>query len=74
MAFLREAVELQKVYLIEQLMAQGIVERGNTDLYQKPISEIVHDYEHFCLEFDKDYALKFLRYRPLQKDEKLDFQ
>ncbi|WP_066188610.1 MULTISPECIES: Fur-regulated basic protein FbpA [Gracilibacillus] len=74
MAFLREAVEMQKLYLIEQLMANGIVEQNNNDLYHKSISEIVHDYERFCLEFDKDLTLKLLRYDPSQKDEKLSFQ
>ncbi|GAE92112.1 hypothetical protein JCM21714_1093 [Gracilibacillus boraciitolerans JCM 21714] len=73
MAFLREAVEKQKVYLIEQLVANGIVDENDQDLYNKPISEIVHDYETFCLEFEKQNPLKFTRYNPETKEEKLDF-
>ncbi|MGN8646003.1 Fur-regulated basic protein FbpA [Gracilibacillus sp. HCP3S3_G5_1] len=72
MAFLREAVEKQKVYLIQQLMANGIVDKDNQELYNKPISEIVNDYESFCREFEKQNALKFTRYNPKKKEEKPD--
>ncbi|SHM70967.1 hypothetical protein [Gracilibacillus kekensis] len=73
MAFLREAVEKQKVYLIQQLMESGVVDKNDLELYDKPISEIVHDYEQFCLEFEKQNALKFTRYNPHLKEEKPDF-
>ncbi len=73
MAFLREAVEKQKVYLIQQLVAKGVVDESDQELYNKPISEIVHDYEKFCLEFEKENALKFTRYTPQTKEEKPGF-
>ncbi|WP_163538505.1 hypothetical protein [Gracilibacillus sp. YIM 98692] len=72
MAFLREAVERQKAYVIEQLMAKGVVDVNDQDLYKKPISEIVQDYERYCQEFERDsqYAIKLTRYNPYQKEEK----
>ncbi|UOQ87346.1 Fur-regulated basic protein FbpA [Gracilibacillus salinarum] len=69
MAFLREAVEKQKVYLIQQLVANGIVDKDDQDLYNKPISEIVHDYEKFCVEFEKQSAMKFTRFNPKKDKE-----
>lgn len=53
MAFLREAVEKQKAFLIQQLVAKGVAEGDVDELYQKTISEIVNDYEHFCKEYEK---------------------
>lgn len=73
MAFLREAVEKQKVYLIQQLIDQGIVDKNNHDIFKKPISEIVHDYEKFCVEYDKQYAIKITRYDADQQTEKSMF-
>ncbi|WP_018931789.1 Fur-regulated basic protein FbpA [Gracilibacillus lacisalsi] len=73
MAFLREAVEKQKVYLIQQLMANGIVDKNDQELYNKPISEIVNDYEKFCLEFERQNSIKFTRYNPERKEEKPGF-
>ncbi|PWU69693.1 MULTISPECIES: Fur-regulated basic protein FbpA [Gracilibacillus] len=75
MAFLREAVEKQKIFLIEQLIASGVVKEDNQELYNKPISEIVHDYEKFCLELDRttQNSFKFTRYNPERQEEKPDF-
>ncbi|ENH95613.1 hypothetical protein J416_15207 [Gracilibacillus halophilus YIM-C55.5] len=71
MAFLREAVEKQKAYLIEQLVASGVVDNERNDLYQKPISEIVSDYEQFCLDIERNSQnrLKFTRYQPRQEEK-----
>lgn len=35
MAFLREAVEKQKAFLIQQLIAQGVAEGNVDELYEK---------------------------------------
>ncbi|SER27846.1 hypothetical protein SAMN04487944_102192 [Gracilibacillus ureilyticus] len=72
MAFLREAVEKQKVFLIEQLIASGEVKADDTEIYHKPISELVHDYETFCIEFEQrnPNSFKFTRYNPYQEEEK----
>lgn len=70
MAFLREAVEKQKVYLIGQLIANGIVDKHNHGLHEKTISEIVRDYETFCIEYDKQYAVKFTRYDTEKQEKK----
>ncbi|KAB8137560.1 Fur-regulated basic protein FbpA [Gracilibacillus oryzae] len=71
MAFLREAVEKQKIFLIEQLIACGEVKADDTEIYQKPLSELVHDYEKFCIDYEQKNpdSLKFTRYNPYQQDE-----
>ncbi|MFC4386313.1 Fur-regulated basic protein FbpA [Gracilibacillus marinus] len=76
MAFLREAVERQKVFLIEQLIANGEVHPNDEEVYKKPISEIVHDYEKFCIQFEQKNpnSFKFTRFNPYeQQEEKPDF-
>ncbi|MDX8045216.1 Fur-regulated basic protein FbpA [Gracilibacillus sp. S3-1-1] len=73
MAFLREAVEKQKMYLIQQLIAKGIVDKDDQEVYNKPISEIVHDYEKFCIEFDKQNAIKITRYTPPKEKERPNY-
>ncbi|RCW76792.1 Fur-regulated basic protein FbpA [Saliterribacillus persicus] len=72
MAFLREAVERQKVYLIQQLINKGVVDGTEEELYQKSISEIVHDYERYCLDIEKssNNVLRFTRVMEPQKTEK----
>lgn len=70
MAFLREAVEKQKGYLIRQLIDNGIVDKHNHGLHNKTISEIVRDYETFCIEYDKQYAFKFTRYDAERQEKK----
>jgi len=75
MAFLREAVEKQKAFLIQQLIAQGVAEGNVDELYEKTISEIVNDYEHFCKNYEKSNPglLKLTRYNPYEDEEKQYF-
>ncbi|GAA0309554.1 hypothetical protein GGQ92_001275 [Gracilibacillus halotolerans] len=75
MAFLREAVEKQKAFLIQQLVAQGVAEGNVEELYEKTMSEIVNDYEHFCKKFEESNPglLKLTRYNPYDYEEKQYF-
>lgn len=75
MAFLREAVEKQKEYLINQLVSEGIITSNKHDLHNKTISEIMNEYDEFLITTEKSTknSLRFTRSIRMKNKRKPNF-
>ncbi|WP_226037265.1 Fur-regulated basic protein FbpA [Aquibacillus saliphilus] len=73
MAYLREAVQQQKEFLIAQLINQGVAkEEDNDDLSNMTISELINEYDQFKIVTNKsnNNSLRFTRSISWKKNRK----
>ncbi|MRH44293.1 Fur-regulated basic protein FbpA [Aquibacillus halophilus] len=72
MAYLREAVQNQKEFLIAQLVNQGIAQPEDNELHNKTISEIINEYDQFTITTSKSSknSLRFIRSIHFQENRK----
>ncbi|WP_186578611.1 Fur-regulated basic protein FbpA [Aquibacillus kalidii] len=73
MAYLREAVEKQKAYLIEQLVNHGHATNDGEELFNMTLSELINEYDQLLVTVEKSdkNTIRFTRSIQLADDPQI---